>query len=171
MPHDIDLVVFSKQAGDTIVSRLDDSGVFHRITNNVIFLWLNDEHYDLVLSPYTFSKINGTNYCFACMRYLRRWETRLNKHVCKNAHTCKNCYSQNECKSEPEFFHQCTECFVHFKNRDCFVRHLTKKVFPGKTEFRNGKKEQQYVTPCKHMFFCKTCYKKVLRMIKKKKKK
>jgi hypothetical protein len=55
-PHDIDLVVFSKQAGDTNVydSRLDDSGVFHRITNIVIFLWLNDEYYDLVLSPYTF---------------------------------------------------------------------------------------------------------------------
>jgi hypothetical protein len=41
-PHGVDLVVFSKQAQDTIVydSRLDDSGVVHRITNNVIFYGL-----------------------------------------------------------------------------------------------------------------------------------
>jgi hypothetical protein len=163
--RDVDLVVFSKQAGDTIVydSRLDDSGLLHRITNNVIFLWLNDEHYDLILSPYTFSKINCANYCFSCMRYFHRWEKNGGKHVCTNVYTCRNCYTQNVCKSDPEFFQQCTECFVNFKNRDCFVRHLTKKIFVGKTEFKGGKKIQQYITPCKQMFFCKTCYKKVPR--------
>jgi hypothetical protein len=174
-PQGVDLVVFSKQAHDTIVydSRLDDSGLINRITNNVIFLWLNDEYYDLILSPYTFSKINRTIYCFSCMRYFHRWERNpgQNKHVCRTVHTCRSCYTQNECKSDPQFFQQCTECFVNFSNRDCFVRHLTKKIFVGKTEFKDGKKIQQYVTPCKQMFFCKTCYKKVPRRIKKKKRK
>ena len=117
-----------------------------------------------------FSKLNRNIYCFSCMRFFHRWENGLKKHVCRNVHTCGSCYTQNECKSEPEFFQQCTECFVNFKNRDCFVRHLTKKVFAGKTEFRNGKKVQQYVTPCKQMFFCKTCSNKVPRMTTIKKK-
>ena len=154
-PHDVDLVVFSKQAQDTIVydSRLDASGLLHLITNNVIFLWLNDEHYDLILSPYTFSKINRKIYCFSCMHYFHRWETGFGKHTCRNAHTCRNCYTQNVCKREPDFFQQCTECFVNFTNRACFVRHATKKVFGGKTEFRDGKKVQHYITPCKQIFF------------------
>ncbi|CAB3977899.1 Hypothetical predicted protein [Paramuricea clavata] len=44
----IDLVVFSKQQADSIVydSRLDGGDCqIHRITNNVIFLWLNEKHY------------------------------------------------------------------------------------------------------------------------------
>ena len=69
----IDLVVFSKTQDDGIVydSRLDQHQNLHRLTNNVIFLWLNDGHYDLILSPYTFSRCCASAYCFECMQYFR----------------------------------------------------------------------------------------------------
>ena len=71
LPDNIDLVVFSKSQQDSIVydSPLAGSGCIHRITNNVVFLWLNDAHYDLIVSPMHFSKVNSSKYCFACMRY------------------------------------------------------------------------------------------------------
>jgi hypothetical protein len=56
--NNIDLVVFSKQYFDTIVynSRVDENNRLMHLTNDVIFLWLNDNHYDLILSPRVFLK-------------------------------------------------------------------------------------------------------------------
>ena len=61
----INLVVFSRSQQDNA------DGILHRITNDVIFLWLNDAHYDLILSPKTFSRFNLTQICFKCMRYYK----------------------------------------------------------------------------------------------------
>ena len=158
--QNIDLVVFSKNNNDNIVydSRTDNTDIIHRANARVIFLWLNDGHYDLVLSPQTFSKLNAGKFCFVCMNYLRLWE-HINTHVCRTCFSCINCYSNSEkCKDEEGFFIQCPRCFVNFKNKDCYVRHLTKKVFLGKLK-------GDCVTPCNQMFFCKTCYKKVPRMV------
>ena len=92
------------------------------------------------------------------MNYLRHWE-HINTHVCRTSFSCRNCYSNSEkCKNDEGFFIQCPLCFVNFKNKDCYTRHLTKSVFLGKV---NG---QNLVTACNQMFFCKTCYKKVPRM-------
>jgi hypothetical protein len=154
LPDNIDLVVFSKSQQDTIVydSSLDGHGHIHRITNNVIFLWLNDAHYDLVLSPKHFSKINSDRYCFVSMKYYALHETK-ETHVCKTTNSCKSCYSNDEgCAKETSFKIECTQCHILFYNSGCFERHLTKRVFKD-----SYSKE---VTPCKFFFFCKTCYKK-----------
>jgi hypothetical protein len=149
--QNIDLVVFSKNNNDNIVydSRLNNTDTICRANSKVIFLWLNDGHYDLVLSPNTFSKLNAAKFCFSCMKYLRRWE-KLNTHVCRTSFSCANCYSNSEkCADEEIFFIQCPYCFVNFKNRDCYTRHLTKKVFSPQSK-ENGYR----VTPCNQMFFC-----------------
>ena len=156
-PDGVDLVVFSKAKSDTIVydSRLDANQYLHRITNNVIFLWLNDAHYDLVLSPYTFSRCNSGKFCFQCMRYFRRAETKTS-HVCRTSLTCLRCYSSpTKCPKESDFEQQCTECDVVFYNRTCFFNHLTQRSF--KTS--NARME----TACQRFFFCATCYKIVTR--------
>ena len=153
----IDLVVFSKSQDDSIVydSQLDEHQNLHRLTNNVIFLWLNDGHYDLILSAYTFSRCSASAYCFECMRYFRRTETRLS-HVCRTVYSCQQCYSSPEgCDRQDNFEIVCNECHVLFFNRECFERHLTKHVF------RNS--WGSYVSPCMH-FFPPTCYKTVPRM-------
>jgi hypothetical protein len=121
----------------------------------MLFFVVKYDHYELILSPYTFSRCNANIYCFKCMRYYRRWESK-ESHVCKTVQSCQSCYSSyNGCKEEEGFFQECTACSVHFRNKECFVRHLTKKVF--KTSWGN------FETPCAHMFFCDTCYKKVPR--------
>ena len=50
-PLGIDLVVFSKAKSDTVVYdlRLGDNNEIVRITDKIIYLWLNDSHYDLIL--------------------------------------------------------------------------------------------------------------------------
>lgn len=106
----IDLVVFSKQQHDTIVydSRLDENKLLHRVTNNGIFLWLNEGHYDVIQSPYTFSRCSANVYCFCCMRYFSRWESQ-DSHVCRTVHSCQTCYSSYEgCKEEEGFFKNVT---------------------------------------------------------------
>ncbi|CAB3978337.1 DNA polymerase [Paramuricea clavata] len=156
----IDLVVFSKQQADSIVydSRLDANECLHRVTNDVIFLWLNDGHYDLVTSPYTFSRLNLGKFCFSCMRYLRRHE-RKNTHVCISSITCQRCYSNTrKCESVPGFTQQCTECDVIFYNPTCFTKHLTQRVF--KTYDKGSLITE---TTCQRFFFCVTCYKIVTR--------
>ena len=114
--ENIDLVVFSKTAGDGIVydSRLDENQNLFRLTNNVIFLWLNDGHYDLILSPYTFSRCNTAQYCFQCMRYFLHSETK-DFRVCKTVYSCQRCYSsQDGCNKEPGFINECNTCHVLF---------------------------------------------------------
>ncbi|CAB3977264.1 DNA polymerase [Paramuricea clavata] len=159
-PDGIDLVVFSKQQADSIVydSRLDTNQNLHRVTNEVIFLWLNDDHYDLVTSPYTFARLNLGRFCFSCMKYFRRHE-RKTTHVCILNTSCQRCYCNTRyCESVQGFFQQCTECDVLFYNPDCFTKHLTQKVF--KT-YING--VVRSVTPCQRFFFCASCYKVVAR--------
>ena len=47
-PLGVDLVVFSKAKSDTVVydSRLGDNNEIVRITDKIIYLWLNDSHDD-----------------------------------------------------------------------------------------------------------------------------
>jgi hypothetical protein len=161
LPDDnIDLVVFSKSQQDTIVydSRLDGHGHIHRITNNVIFLWLNDAHYDLIVSPAHFAKVNSSRYCFVCMRYYALHETKQT-HICQTVNSCRSCYSNNvRCVKESNFKIECTQCNVLFYNSSCFQNHLTKRIFKNSWD--------KEVPPCNFFIFCKTCYKKVQRMQK-----
>jgi hypothetical protein len=154
----IDLVVFSKTKYDSIVydSRLNDRGDIHRITNNVIFLWLNDGHYDLILSSRKFMKNNGNRFCMGCMRYFRLFENQQS-HTCLTVSTCKKCYAHDtKCLPERGFKMECSECHVLFYNQQCFAKHLTHAIF--KNSYSKN------VTPCRFFFFCKTCYQIVPRM-------
>jgi hypothetical protein len=160
LPDNVDLVVFSKSQQDSIVYdlRLDGFDHIHRITNNVVFLWLNDAHYDLIVSPTHFSKVNNSKYCFACMRYYATYESK-ETHVCKTIDSCRNCYSnETKCAKEVGYKTECSSCHVLFYNRGCFEKHLTKRIF------KNSYSKE--VTPCDFFIFCKTCYKKVPRMQK-----
>ena len=156
-PLGLDLVVFSKKQSDSIVydSRLDEDKKLHRVTNDVIFLWLNDGHYDLILSPYKFSRCNSNNFCLGCMRYFLREETKA-VHVCRTTYTCLRCYScAHPCSEQEGVLLKCTSCDIIFYNQTCFHNHLTQRVF-----------KNSWGTPestCQHFFFCKTCHKIVTR--------
>jgi hypothetical protein len=141
-------------------SQVNADGVLYRITDDVIFLWLNDAHYDLILSPKTFLRFNLSHFCFKCMRYYKHFEN-YQTHVCKTEFSCKNCYSNNNmCAKEENFKIECSECHVLFYNRDCFQKHLTNRVF------QHFYKQGTYVTPCIYYLFCLTCYKQVTSMKK-----
>ncbi|CAB4044265.1 Hypothetical predicted protein, partial [Paramuricea clavata] len=117
----IDLVFFSKSLDDSIVydSRLDEHEYLCRLTNKIVFLWLNDGHYDLILSPYTFSRCNSSRYCFECMHYFLRAETK-SSHVCRTVHSCQRCYSSNS--------KVCSKCdeIGFIKNKEGFTPHTDK---------------------------------------------
>ena len=126
----------------------------------LFFLWLNDNHYDLILSPKGFSELNLSQFCFKCMRYYAACEY-ANTHVCRTAHsTCLKCYGSTKCEDEKDFKIKCTSCCVVFRNKTCFQNHLFEKIFKG--EKSNGGK----ITPCQYMFFCETCYKITPRFIR-----
>ena len=156
-PCGIDLVVFSKQQNDTIVydSRLDAVGNLSRINVRVIYLWLNDNHYDVVISPNLF--LRSQRFCFTCMIHFRHMETSSN-HVCRTAYTCQSCYAPEAVCGDEGVRQQCPLCGVIFRNVACYTRHLLEKIF------KVGKTGNRYETPCNRMFFCQTCYKKVPRM-------
>ena len=156
-PDGIDLVVFSKQQNDTIVydSRLDAVGNLSRINARVMYLWLNDSHYDVIISPNLFLK--SRKFCFKCMIYFRHMETRAD-HVCRTAYTCQSCYAPEAVCGDEGVRQQCPLCGVIFRNVACYTRHLLEKIF------KVGKTGNRYETPCNRMFFCQTCYKKVPRM-------
>lgn len=89
--QNIDLVVFLKKYFDLMVydSRVDKNGNV-RFTDKIMYLWLNDNHYDVILDVKIFSKNNLTNFCFRCMTYYTQFEYQDN-HVCKNYETCQRC--------------------------------------------------------------------------------
>ncbi|CAB3982341.1 DNA polymerase [Paramuricea clavata] len=150
-----ELVVFSKTQNDTVVydSRVNRDGHVLRVNENIIYLWLNDQHYDVILSPNTFLKLQG--FCFKCMRHFQRAETVTN-HVCRGMYTCPNCYSPNALCPNEGLNKKCPLCDVIFQNAACYTRHLQNRVFPV------GRRHE---TPCQHMFFCSTCYKRVPRLV------
>lgn len=145
----IDLVVFSKEHYDSIIydSRLDKNDELSRLTDNVIYLWLNDNHYDLILAPKQFSRITRCSFCYKCMRYFKNGETSAS-HTCRTKRTCLKCYSFSKCDNERGAMIECSSCNILFTNIQCFQKHLQNKVFMNGT-----------VTPCNAYFFCKKCYK------------
>ena len=154
-PENIDLCVFSKKQSDTVVydSRCDENGILTHVNEKVIYLWLNDGHYDVILSPHTFSKCKANRFCFKCMHYFNYGEK---NHVCRGAFTCPNCYAPNARCLDEGLRQECPLCNVIFRNVGCYTRHLQNKIF------QSGRYGE---TPCQHMFFCKTCYKRVPRMV------
>ena len=46
-------------------SRTDENGELIQLTDNVVCLWLNNKHYDVVLSMRKFAKLK--HFCIKCM--------------------------------------------------------------------------------------------------------
>ena len=86
----IDLVLFSLTYENTIVydSRTDANGRLTQLTNDVIGVWLNNNHYDLVLN---FSKfIYGSGRKSVCVKCMKR---KREGHICCVSNMCFLCYS------------------------------------------------------------------------------
>ncbi len=146
----IDLVVFSKCFFNKVVydSRTDENVCLQRTNSRTIFLWLNDNHYDLVLSTKNF---HHANFCIKCMKYRKQGETD-EVHVCITPQTCQRCYGSKKCLDNKDFKLKCSQCGILFYNRVCFQNHLFNKVFQSDGRIK-GK-----ITPCQLYFFCETCY-------------
>jgi hypothetical protein len=146
----IDLVVFSKCFFNKVVydSRTDGTDRLQRTNPRTIFLWLNDNHYDLVLSTKNF---HDSNFCIKCMKYRKQGETD-EVHVCITPETCQRCFKGKKCLDDKDFKLKCNQCGILFYNRVCFENHLWNKVFPSDGRVK-GK-----ITPCQLYFFCETCY-------------
>ena len=144
----IDLVVFSDLYYNMIVydSRTDEHGNILRLTNDVVCLWLNRNHYDVVENMRIFTK-STTSFCEKCMQSLSCKGKVVFNHVCRTFTTCRKCYSSaEECTSENDVMMlQCSSCNVIFENSLCFQNHLFQKVFIGQDK-------RTKITPCQYFF-------------------
>ncbi len=153
----IDLVVFSKRFFNKVVydSRTNDNDCLQRTNPRTIFLWLNDNHYDLVLSTKNF---HHAQFCIKCMKYRKPGETD-EVHVCITPQTCQRCYAGKKCLDNKDFKIKCSQCGILFYNRVCFKNHLFNKVFASDGRVKGR------ITPCQLYFFCETCYRITRRFI------
>ena len=88
----VDLVVYSDKFDNIIYdSRTDENGDLIKLTDDVVCLWLNNKHYDVVLSMTKFAKLN---FCVKCMCHLGKFEHQDN-HICNTKLTCQKCYRQS----------------------------------------------------------------------------
>ena len=140
----IDLVVFSLLYDNTIVydSRTDVNGQLTRLTNDVIGVWLNNEHYDLVLN---FSKFiygpGRTSVCVKCMKRKREG------HICCVPNMCFLCYTFHDIVRDLSPSVVCALCNLYFTNQNCLINHYHNRCF----EF-----DKKY-TPCEFFKYCEKC--------------
>ena len=143
-PQNIDLVVFSLKYDNTIVydSQTDATGQLVRLTNNVLGIWLNDNHYDLVLNFSKFIYRSGRKtICVRCMKRRRQG------HLCKVSSMCFLCYSFHDkvCDLSPSIV--CALCNLYFKNRQCLINHYQNRCFDFDRKY----------TPCEFFKYCRKC--------------
>ena len=152
--ENIDLVICCNELFHKIIfdTRVDDNGNVLKINSEVLCLWLNSKHYDVITNPEKFSGNFGS--CFRCMRKLSDNEFRFNP-VCRTDYTCKKRYS-SIVKSKGDDRLHCSKCNVIFANDKCFTNHLLNKIFAST-------KKNVKLTSCDYFMFCQTCYKTVPR--------
>ena len=148
----VDLVVYSDKFDNIIYdSRTDDNGNLIKLTNDVVCLWLNNKHYDVVLSMTKFSKLS--NFCVKCMSHLKKFEHQEN-HICNTKLTCQKCYKQSNCPRENNGGNntkiECSNCGILFFDYKCFVAHTVNRIF------KPIQSNHQRLTPCQY-FFCTEC--------------
>lgn len=120
--------------GITYDSRTNDDGVLCRLTNDIIGLWLNNCHYDLVLSFRKFMKIS--------MRYF----VDKDDHQCLVPVMCNVCYSIHGNDYDSMDVVRCPICGVTCKGSFCLKSHYSNKIFKDK--------QGHLVSPCwKYMYF------------------
>ena len=149
----VDLVVYSDNFDNNIIydSRTDENGDLIKLTNDVVCLWLNNKHYDVILSMRKFSKLS--NFCVKCMSHFGKYEHEDN-HICNIKLTCQKCYRQTNCTRINENNNnniECDKCGILFNDFECFSAHLVNRIFkPIQSNY--GK-----LTPCQYLFFCEIC--------------
>ena len=146
----VDLVVYSDKFDNIIYdSRTDNNGNLIKLTNEVVCLWLNNNHYDVVLNMTKSAKLS--NFCVKCMSHLRKFEHQDN-HICNTKLTCHKCYRQSNCPQEKnEVKIECSKCGILFFDFECFAVHMSNRIFkPMQSNYRR-------LTPCQYLFFCIEC--------------
>ena len=147
----VDLVVYSDKFDNNIIydSRTDENGDLIKLTDDVVCLWLNNKHYDVVLSMTKFSKLN--NFCVRCMSHFGKFEHQ-DSHICNTKLTCQKCYRQTNCSRGNEINKiECPKCNILFFDFECFSAHLVNRVFkPIQSNYGR-------LTPCQYLFFCNVC--------------
>ena len=99
-------------------SRTDSEGNLIKLTKEVVCLWLNNNHYDVILSMKKFNRLN--NFCVKCMSHYKLFKHKDN-HVCCTKLTCQKCFRQSNCSHNmngDKF--QCNNCKILFYDQDCF---------------------------------------------------
>ena len=134
----VDLVVYSDNYNDNIIydsriydSRTDENGELIQLTDNVVCLWLNNKHYDVVLTMRKFAKLN--NFCVKCMSHLGSFE-HIDNHICNTKLTCQKCFTQSNCPKDTGYKVECTNCNILFYDPDCFCK-TCDKITPRFTFF------------------------------------
>ena len=147
----VDLVVYSDNYDDNIIfdSRTDSEGNLIKLTNEVVCLWLNNNHYDVVLSMRKFNRL--AHFCVKCMSHYKQFEHKEN-HVCCTNLTCHKCFRQSNCpRNMNANKFQCNNCKIIFYDQDCFLAHMSNTVFkPMQSNYNR-------LTPCQYLFFCDAC--------------
>ena len=140
----VDLALFSLKYENTIVydSRTDATGRLMQLTNDVIGVWLNKNHYDLVLNFLKFIYGSGKNtICVKCMK--RKCEG----HLCSVLTMCFLCYSFHNQVRDLSPSVVCTLCNLYFTNRECMVNHYQNRCFDFDRKY----------TPCEFFKYCHKC--------------
>ena len=108
-PQGVDLVVYSDKYQDCIVydSRTDENGDLIKLTDKIVCLWLNNNHYDVVLNMRKFSKLNPSSFCVKCMSYFSSFEHSDN-YICNSNLTCQKCFKQSKCLTNCKI--ECSNC-------------------------------------------------------------
>ena len=147
----VDLVVFSQNYDDNIIydSRTDDDGNLIKLTNELVCLWLNNNHYDVILSIKKFNRLS--HFCVKCMSHLKQFEHKDN-HICYTKLTCHKCFKQSNCpRIMTDEKIQCNICKIIFYSRECYLSHLSNRIFkPIQSNYN-------LLTPCQYLFFCEEC--------------
>ena len=148
--HGVDLVVYSDKYDNIIYdSRTDENGDLIKLTNDVVCLWLNNKHYDVVLNMTKFAKLN--HFCVKCMCRLGKFEHQDN-HICNTKLTCQKCYRESNCpRIDGDNKIECSNCNILFFDFDCFRAHTVNR------DFKPIQSNYQRLTPCQYLFFCSVC--------------
>ena len=72
-------------------------------------LWLNNKHYNVVLSIHKFAKLN--HFCVKCMSHLGSFE-HIDNHICNTKLRCQKCFTQSNCPKDTGYKVECTNCNI-----------------------------------------------------------
>uniref|UniRef100_A0A914UUB4 DNA-directed DNA polymerase n=1 Tax=Plectus sambesii TaxID=2011161 RepID=A0A914UUB4_9BILA len=116
---------------------------------NVISLYLHDDHYDVITSVAAF--FGRSYFCHSCDQVYEKRE----EHRCEKM--CRYCYRSPPCMGDSSR-HYCTNCNRYFPSIDCFNEHQR----PTSITIGNGNEKRKIATSiCRRFHCCRDCGKLV----------